>query len=250
MLKSLRNAFRAAPPAAVPAGTRIYAIGDIHGRSDLLDQLTALIDEDHASRGGGARQLIFLGDLIDRGPDSAGVVERVMAIKAREPATRILMGNHEEVLLKVLDGDDKAIRFFCRVGGRETILSYGVSTDEYDSVDFAELAEMVRDRVPDSHRSFMGSFEDLIVVGDYVFVHAGIRPQVPLEEQRGVDLRWIREPFLDHAAPHQKIVVHGHTITEQVETRPNRVGIDTGAYASGRLTALGLESTNRWILST
>lgn len=250
MLKSLRKAFRPAPLAAVPDGTRIYAIGDVHGRLDLLDQLMIQIDDDHTGRGGGARQLVFLGDLIDRGPDSAGVIERAMAIKRQEPETCILMGNHEKVMLKVLDGDDKAVRFFCRVGGRETILSYGIDIDRYNAADFHELADMLRAAVPDGHRLFMKAFEDILVIGDYAFVHAGIRPLVPLDQQCGSDLRWIREPFLDHSAAHAKIVVHGHTITEEVEMRQNRIGIDTGAYATGRLSALALEGSKRWIVST
>ncbi len=251
MLKSLRKAFR--PPAAapsVPEGTRVYAIGDIHGRLDLLDELLERIDADHVARGGGPAQLIFLGDLIDRGPDSAGVVTRAMHVAAALPATRFLMGNHEEVLLKVLDGDERALRFFCRVGGRETILSYGIDVETYNALTYEELLAAFPPLVPAKHRDFIAGFSDVVVIGDYAFVHAGIRPGTLLADQTTGDLRWIREPFLDHAGAHEKIIVHGHTITADVDTRQNRIGIDTGAYVTGRLTALALEGAERWHLRT
>lgn len=240
MFKSLRNALKQKTPAA-PPGLRIYAIGDIHGRSDLLDALLLRIDADHDAHGGGARQIIFLGDLIDRGPDPAGVVARTMALAERQPATRFLMGNHEEILLMALDGDLRALRFFCRIGGRETMLGYGLSLTDYEEADDEMLLARLQALVPPAHRDFLKRFEDMVLLGDYAFVHAGVRPGVPLAEQAPQDLRWIREPFLDAHEPHEKMIVHGHTISAGVEHRANRIGIDTGAYASGRLTALILE---------
>jgi serine/threonine protein phosphatase 1 len=250
VLKLLRRAIEPAPPAAtVPDGVRIYAIGDIHGRRDLLDQLLFRIEADERARGAARSELIFLGDLIDRGPDSAGVVQRALEIAQSRPA-RFLMGNHEEVFLKALGGSLEALRFFVKIGGRATILSYGFEQAEYDSLEYDELLEALIERVPPEHVAFMRGFENQIAVGDYLFVHAGIRPRVPLDEQTGGDLRWIRSEFLDYRGAHGPIVVHGHTICDEVEERPNRIGIDTGAFASGRLTAIGLEGGERWYLTT
>lgn len=234
------------PKASVPEGQRLYAIGDIHGRDDLLEMLLDKIMEDDAARDVADQQLIFLGDLIDRGPASAAVVERAMAVAAALPNTRLLMGNHEEVFLKAIAGDEKAMRFFCRIGGRETILSYGMSEQDYNRFDYAELVEETARIVPQAHRRFIESFENMVLVGDYAFVHAGIKPEVPLDEQQPSDLRWIRDSFLDHKAPHARIVVHGHSITPGIEERVNRIGIDTGAYATGRLSAMGFEGSTRW----
>lgn len=251
VLKLLRRAIEPAPSqACVPDGLRIYAIGDIHGRLDLLDQLLFRIEADERVRGGARTQLVFLGDLIDRGPDSAGVVQRALELKQGGQSVRFLLGNHEEVFLKALAGSIEALRFFVKIGGRSTVLSYGFSEDEYASLDFDELLPALIERVPAAHVEFLKCFEDRIAIGDYLFVHAGIRPRVPLEEQTGGDLRWIRSDFLDFRGSHGSIVVHGHTICDEVEERPNRIGIDTGAFASGRLTALGLEGGQRWYLNT
>lgn len=251
VLKLLRRAIEPAPPPArVPAGTRVYAIGDIHGRLDLLDQLLFRIEADDRTRGGAKSQLVFLGDLVDRGPNSAGVVQRALELKQSGGAVRFLMGNHEEVFLKTLAGSLEALRFFVKIGGRATVLSYGFDEADYNRLRFEELLPELIARVPQEHVAFLKSFEDRIAIGDYLFVHAGIRPRVPIEEQTGGDLRWIRSEFLDFRGDHGAIVVHGHTITDEVEERPNRIGIDTGAFASGRLTALGLEGGERWYLNT
>ncbi len=251
VLKLLRRAIEPAPPAArVPDGLRVYAVGDIHGRLDLLDQLLFRIDADERTRGGARTQLIFLGDLVDRGPQSAGVVQRALELKQSGRPVRFLMGNHEEVFLKALKGSLEALRFFVKIGGRSTILSYGFSEQEYDALDYDDLLAALIERVPAEHVAFLDGFEDRIAIGDYLFVHAGIRPRVPVEEQTGGDLRWIRSEFLEFRGSHGPIVVHGHTISDEVEERSNRIGIDTGAFASGRLTALGLEGGERWYLST
>jgi serine/threonine protein phosphatase 1 len=251
VLKLLRRAIEPAPAAAlVPQGTRVYAIGDIHGRLDLLDDLLFRIEADDRARGGAETQLIFLGDLIDRGPNSAGVVQRALELEQSGRPVRFLMGNHEEVFLKALDGSLEALRFFIKIGGRATILSYGFDEGEYGRLHFDELLPELIARVPSEHVAFLKRFEDRIAIGDYLFVHAGIRPRVPIEEQVGGDLRWIRSEFLDFRGDHGAVVVHGHTITDTVEERANRIGIDTGAFASGRLTALGLEGAERWYLAT
>lgn len=238
------------PVGVIPAGRRIYAIGDIHGRADLLDQLLTIIDRDDTQRGAAETEITFLGDLVDRGPSSALVVERALQLESGSRKCRYLLGNHEEVFLKALSGDLKALSFFCRIGGKETILSYGISEEEYRDCDYPELMELLQSRVPAIHREFLERFEDLIIVGDYAFVHAGVRPGAPLAAQKASDLRWIRQDFLDHPQGFEKIIVHGHTIVAEVDLRPNRIGLDTGAYASGRLTAMGFEGDQRWVLDT
>jgi serine/threonine protein phosphatase 1 len=246
----MRNMFGRAPAWSVPQGERVYAVGDIHGRLDCLEALLPLIEADDSSRGPADTTFVFLGDLVDRGPDSSGVVQRLLEFSRGPRRTRFLLGNHEEVFLRALTGDSKATRYFARIGGRETILSYGFEEAEYQGLDYDEVTRLLLERVPQEHVEFLKSFEDQIEIGDYLFVHAGIRPDVPLDEQTRGDLRWIREDFLNHRQSFGKMVVHGHTITEEVEVRSNRIGIDTGAFSTGRLTAIGLEGTERWFLST
>jgi serine/threonine protein phosphatase 1 len=240
------------PPIAprIPTGERVYAIGDIHGRLDLLDELLARIDADNGDRAAALTHLIFLGDLIDRGPASAAVVDRVMHLTRTRRHVRVLMGNHEEVFVQCLAGDVQALRLFLRIGGAETILSYGVASEDLTNSTFPELSETLLPKVPQEHREFLGALENQIEIGDYLFVHAGIRPATPLDDQNPTDLRWIREPFLNSPIDHGRVVVHGHTITDLPVTHKNRIGIDTGAYESGRLTAVGLEDMDRWFLST
>lgn len=247
-LQSRRRAV--APTASLPDGLRVYAIGDIHGRLDLLDDLLAMIQADDAARPAAQTVLIFLGDLIDRGPDSAEVLGRLSALATTRPDTRFILGNHEEVFLQAIDGDPQAVRAFCRIGGRETILSYGVSPEDYEQLDYPGVSARIDALVPSEHIAFVRGFEDMVVFGDYAFVHAGIRPGVALDAQRPADLRWIREPFLSFSGRHERIIVHGHTIRPDVEVRASRIGIDTGAYASGCLTALGLDGDARWFLQT
>ena len=238
------------PSAATPDDERIYAVGDIHGRLDLFDALLQQIDEDLKARPRKKTSIILLGDLMDRGPESCGVVERAMALKSGSANIRFLKGNHEEVFLRALKGDPQIMRFLIRIGGKSTVLSYGISDDEYNALDYEDLTALMMERVPQSHLDFLESFEDMIVLGDYVFVHAGIRPEIGLEEQTSSDMRWIRDEFLDYPDSFGKMIVHGHTITDDIEYRPNRIGIDTGAYASGVLTAIGLEGTEIWSLQT
>lgn len=236
--------------ASIPEGRRVYAIGDVHGRNDLLQQLIEKIKADDASRANATTEVIFLGDLIDRGPDSSGVIETAMRLKQELGNVRFLMGNHEEVYLQAASGSEKAARFFTRIGGKETILSYEISLQEYMSLDSAELAQRLPDLIPARHIDFVKAFEDKIVIGDYAFVHAGIRPGVPLEAQKPKDLRWIREEFLAVKEPHEKVIVYGHTINGDVIEKGNRIGIDTGAYYTEKLTALALEGDSRWYLDT
>lgn len=236
--------------ATVPEGRRIYAIGDVHGRNDLLQQLLAKIIKDDGERDKAESEIIFLGDLVDRGPDSAGVIDTVMQLKSSLGNVRFLMGNHEEVYLAAATGNEKSVRFFNRIGGRETILSYDISMQEYVELDIAQLAARITTLFPREHVDFIAGFEDQIIIGDYAFVHAGIRPGVSLAEQRPKDLRWIREEFLGIEDAHEKVIVYGHTISDEVVEAGNRIGIDTGAYYSDKLTALALQGSERWYLDT
>jgi serine/threonine protein phosphatase 1 len=233
-----------------PAGRRLYAIGDVHGRLDLLNELLEQIDADDARRGDAKTDLIFLGDLIDRGPDSRGVVEKVMSLCAASAHVRCLGGNHEDLLLRCHEGDKEAASVFNRAGGRATMLSYGVSEDEYDSADAEEAVAIVARVVPDTHVRFLSSLEDFVQAGDYLFVHAGIRPGRAIDQQSREDMRWIRHEFTRNRDDHGVMVIHGHTITEDVDAQINRVGIDTGAFHTGKLTAIGMEGRERWFLQT
>lgn len=233
---------------AVPPGQRVYAIGDVHGRLDLLNALLERIEADDEARQAADTLLIFLGDLVDRGPRSREVVERLLELDRSGTPAKFLLGNHDEIFLKAARGDVKALRYLVRIGGKPTILSYGISEEEYKSADFNQLAAHFSSLVPAAHLEFLSSFQDYLEIGDYAFVHAGVRPGVPLAEQAPSDLRWIRREFLDHKAPHPKLIVHGHSISSEAEIRDNRIGIDTGAFASGRLTAIGLEGSERWLL--
>ena len=238
-------------PARVPGGRRVYAIGDIHGRLDLLTRLLRDVREDDARRGDVETTLVFLGDFVDRGPDSAAVMDLLIRLAA-DPAVdaRFLAGNHEEVFGLALAGDERATRLFCRIGGRETAFSYGIVRHDYEAMSHAEVSAGLQALVPARHREFLAALEDMVVIGDYAFVHAGVRPGRALDAQRREDLRWIRDPFLDHRGRLDKVIVHGHTISEDVDMLPHRIGIDTGGFQTDRLTALGLEGEARWTLQT
>jgi serine/threonine protein phosphatase 1 len=246
LFKSKRPLAGALP--SVPQGRRVYAIGDIHGRHDLLVDLLGQIEDDDRSRGAAQTTIVFLGDLVDRGPDSRKVIETAMLLAESEIDVRFITGNHEEVFVRAASGDAKAARFFARIGGRETILSYPIAPEEYGVLDHKQLAERLLTLIPRDHVDFVAGFEDMVTIGDYLFVHAGIQPGRALDEQRAEHLRWIRDEFLDDERDHGKVVVHGHTICDEVEIFDNRIGIDTGAYCNGRLTAIGLEGTDRWFL--
>ena len=250
MFASLRRLFEkgpAPPPApSVPEGERWYVIGDIHGRLDLFTALKTAIEEDDTARGPAETTVLLLGDLVDRGPDSAGVVKLARKWgKARR--LRYLAGNHEEMFLESFE-DREVLRHFLKHGGRETVLSYGIGRKAYNKMKMGELQKTLVDLVPQKDRDFLASFEDIIVAGDYAFVHAGIHPKRSLDEQKPSDLRWIRDRFLYHKEPFSHVIVHGHTIFENVDNRENRIGIDTGAFRTGRLTALVLEGSGRQLI--
>jgi serine/threonine protein phosphatase 1 len=231
-------------------GWRAYGVGDVHGRLDLLEQLLAKIHDDIRRRPARKVLLVFVGDLIDRGPSSAQVVERLRTYRHPSIETVFLLGNHEEVLLRILAGEADLITKWRSFGGKECLESYGVNTDKLAGLTNEQALEIVRKAIPTEHVEFLQSFDDSCRFGDYLFVHAGIRPGVEIDQQRQSDLRWIREPFLFDETDHGFVVVHGHTIRPEVEMRPNRIGIDTGAYKSGVLTALAIERSDSWLLDT
>lgn len=237
------------PPPSIGEDGRCYAIGDIHGRLDLLEQLLRLIAADCLTREPMASRLLFLGDLVDRGPSSRAVVDRVMGLVDREDAI-CLKGNHEELFVAAAYGDERVVPTFRRAGGGQALASYGLTPRQFETMEDAAIVAWMQAHVPRAHVDFLDGCPNSIVWGDYLFVHAGIRPGIAIDDQDPVDLRWIRRDFLDHDRAHPKMVVHGHSITPDVDLRTNRIGVDTGAYFSGRLTAIGLERTDRWFLQT
>lgn len=233
-----------------PDGHRAYAIGDVHGRLDLLEELLGEIERDRSERPTPKTLLVFLGDLIDRGPHSAQVIERLRTYSSGDARTVFLLGNHEEVVLRILEGDTSLIPSWLQFGGRECLQSYGADWRRIARETDDKALELIRSVIPEEHVGFIDSFIDTCRFGDYLFVHAGIRPGVAIDEQLQSDLRWIREPFLFDDTDHGCVVVHGHTIREEVEELPNRIGIDTGAYRTGVLTALVVEGDQRRYLQT
>ena len=238
--------------ATTPPGTRVYAIGDIHGRLDLLLRLQELIAADAAHSAADRRVLVYIGDYIDRGRNSAGVID--LLLDRPLPGFEIvhLLGNHEDTLLQFPD-DMTVGPSWLTYGGVQTLASYFIDVSPGSWRDERELRRLqgeIRRRVPRRHVEFMRSLPLTHVEGDYLFVHAGIRPGVPLEAQERDDLLWIRDEFLRSSEDHGKIVVHGHTISERPELLPNRIGIDTGAFHTDRLTGVVLDGTSRAFLHT
>jgi len=246
------------PPSA-PDGVCLYAIGDVHGERRCLERLLAVIArdaEEHRVEDGLQPLLVFLGDYVDRGPDSRGVLDLLCARAAASaagtgPACRFLLGNHEAAMLDFLRNPADGAEWLS-YGGAEALASYGVraSVGIVSAARCRTLRDSLEERLPEEHRAFLESLEPMAVLGDYAFVHAGIRPGVPLERQRLEDLLWIREPFLSSPRPHGKVVVHGHTVTDVPQILPNRIGLDTGAYATGVLSAVALHGTHRRILQS
>jgi len=250
MLKFLRRSQGPRPLPSIGEDRRVYAIGDIHGRLDLFGQLLDLIEADDAQRPPLPCHLILLGDLVDRGPHSAQMVERALALRDASEKVHFIKGNHEEVFIGAARGSAQFAGYCRRIGGVQTLVSYGLDTESSAAMADDELASWMLNHIPRSHIDFLDSFEDMLRMGDYLFVHAGIRPGVQLQAQTAADLHWIRDEFLTHRGDHGAIIVHGHSITAKVDEQLNRVGIDTGAWNSGKLSAIGLQGTERWFLQT
>ena len=234
-----------------PAATRVYAVGDIHGQLDLLRQLREMIAGDVNVDRRERNVIVYLGDYIDRGPDSRGVVDLLL----NEPLAGFeevhLKGNHEDYMVQFLDDPGIGESWYLN-GGDTTLAGYGVEravmTAGQDR--FVAISDRLKRKLPVQHLAFLRSLAMYHVEGDYVFVHAGIRPGRPMENQESHDLLWIREDFLSSDADHGCCVVHGHSISPGPEMRANRIGIDTGAYYTGRLTGLVLDGAERRILQT
>jgi serine/threonine protein phosphatase 1 len=234
----------------VPDGVRVYAIGDVHGRADLLEQQHALIEEDFKANKAPAVHLVYLGDYVDRGPDSCGVLERLTEGTSDFVKVTLLLGNHEEMLLRFLE-DPSLGPTWRYLGGLETMHSYGLDVGKVlKEGGYPGLSQRFNAKLPPHHRALLTEMKPSITVGDYFFCHAGVRPGIPLEQQQQQDLLWIRDKFLTSDENFGKIVVHGHSPTDQPDFRANRINIDTGAYATGRLTCLVLEGSSRRLLST
>lgn len=246
--------FRSAPkPTPASTGDRlVYAVGDIHGRADLLEGLLARIvaDAGPALARGERPLLVFLGDYVDRGADSRGVIDRLIALAAQPGfEVRLLMGNHEEAMLGFLE-DPVSGAGWLDFGGGATLASYGVAPPigRSSGEELAALSAALSAVLPAAHLTFLRSLELAVVLGDYVFVHAGLRPGVPLHAQSARDLLWIRQEFLSEKKSFEKVVVHGHTPEEMPYDGPTRIGLDTGAYATGVLTAGRLLGAERAFL--
>lgn len=253
MLRTLFSHRRGQKPrkSRIPEGQRVYAVGDIHGRRDLLQMLHTLIAEDASSASDQSKTIIYLGDYIDRGMDSRGVIDCLLGKPLEDMASVFLMGNHEETILRFLD-DPGIGESWCQFGGDTTLYSYGVQLSRPNSGRNIMLDAQLdlRQKLPETHLAFLRGLDSQHRIGDYFFVHAGIRPGVPLDQQATNDLYCIREEFLTSTADHGAVVVHGHSINTEVEDLYNRINIDTGAYASNVLTCLVLEGGDHWLLQT
>ena len=242
MSSMLLERLRRAPPKprySVPDGLRVYAIGDVHGCVDELEDLLDAIDKD-VGTSKLETHLVFLGDLVDRGPQSQDVIGLLRTGPLPADVAHFIMGNHEEVMIDCYEGSSDNCAAWLHYGGVETLESYGLKRSDILSPSFDVKAAM-RKAIPKAHIAFLKSFSDEVRLGDYLFVHAGIRPGIRIEDQWSRDLRWIRRGFLDDRSDHGCMVVHGHSIVAQVEFRQNRIAVDTGCYETGRLSAVALE---------
>lgn len=242
----------AEPPAMVPAGTRVYAIGDVHGRYDLLCELEQTIVTHLRQHPVDRAVLIYIGDYVDRGYESRQVIDHLIAPPPAGFERVCLKGNHEDFLLRFLD-DTGVAHMWLVNGGRETLLSYGVALtaglDLEKQIEGAQTA--LRNCFPDRHREFLQSLPLAHSEGDFLFVHAGVRPGVPMAQQQESDLLWIRDQFLRSTKRQEgRVVVHGHTVVSEPDVQANRIGIDTGAFATGRLTCLLIEGADLAFLQT
>jgi serine/threonine protein phosphatase 1 len=228
------------PRPRVPEGVRVYAIGDVHGRADLLADVFARIDADRGSFPIMKTIHVFLGDYVDRGPSSRDVIDLLIARGCKYPAI-YLKGNHESFLIQFLK-DPQVFVEWQPNRALPTLLSYGlVPSPNPDEQERAALASQLDQALPDSHRRFLEGLKLSFSCGDFFFVHAGVRPGIALADQREDDLLWIRDDFLLYEYPFEKVIVHGHSPVIAPDIRRNRIDIDTGAYATGKLTCLVLE---------
>jgi serine/threonine protein phosphatase 1 len=234
---------------SLPEGLRIYAIGDIHGRVDLLENLLGRIEADIAQFPTSRSVRVFLGDYIDRGGWSRETIDRLIK-HGSEHESVFLRGNHELIAVSCLS-DRAKIDQWLRLGGRETLASYGVAPKLFPNRAQIQQTQLAfHNALPQAHFRFFGSLRNSFSCGDYFFVHAGAKPHTDLSLQSESDLLWIRNEFLSTAHDFGKIIVHGHTPMAEIEVRPNRINIDTGAFATGRLTCLVIEGGTLSMIDT
>lgn len=234
----------------VPAGTVVWAVGDIHGRDDLLDPLVEAIQSDLRAMDDQRKIVVFLGDYVDRGPGSRAVLKRLAGLPTGEGVEwRFLKGNHEETMARFLS-DPSVGAQWCEYGGDATLRSYGLRPPDmkHRAEVWRHLSSDLDHKLDPDERAFLTSLEMRVTVGDYFFAHAGARPGEPLESQADEDLLWIRGTFLRSETEFEKVIVHGHTPTAEVHADRRRIGIDTRAYESGVLTALRLRAGERRVL--
>ncbi len=225
----------------MPEGEIVYAIGDVHGCYLSMLNLLDRIEVDRRSRPEGKSTVVFLGDLIDRGPASKEVVEFLMTFNPDWTELAFVRGNHEEVMLDVLSGNISAMRSWFEFGGKDCARSYGVDNFGQLHINPDHIMMALQRSVPKTHLAFLDSFSDAFAFGDYLLVHAGIKPKVAIENQSPYDMRWIRSSFLDYKKPHPVKVVHGHSVVDDgPENHSNRIAIDTGAHKGRPLTAVRL----------
>ena len=228
---------------------RVYAIGDIHGRDDLLKKMIGKIEQDTLRRAPRPARIVILGDFVDRGPNSAAIVALLMNLR-RERHLIVLKGNHEAAMVDALDGDHQALDLWLAHGGTTTLASFGVDLDALDLDDSYRVLQAARQKIPVAVRRWLAALPTFAEFGRYHFVHAGILPGLPLAQQSDLVRLWGSDAFLDSADDHGAVIVHGHTIVEEgVHFRPNRIGVDTGAYRTGILSAVGLEDDERWVIT-
>ncbi len=249
MRKVLKSIFgsQAPKPARIPEGQRVYVIGDIHGCLELLNQLHHSILEDAQDAFAVNKRVtvLYLGDYIDRGLRSSEVIDCMVGNWPKEIEPVFLRGNHEATLLNFLN-DPEVLNAWRNFGGVETLHSYGVDVSILRQADGVQrIQQDFKQRIPSDHLRFYQTLKTTAMIGDYFFVHAGVRPGVSLNQQKEDDLLWIREEFLDSRRFHGKVIVHGHSPSEQAEIWSNRINVDTGAYLTGRLTCLVLEGEER-----
>jgi calcineurin-like phosphoesterase family protein len=226
--------------ASTPADTRIYAVGDIHGRADLLSEITARIDDDIRRRPIAHAIEVYLGDYIDRGPHSRTVID-LLAVRLVAHGAVCLRGNHEAVMEGFFQ-DPTILEYWLPLGGMQTLASYGIELHDEAETAF-DLHRRFLDAFPRAHELFMQCLHNQFSCGDFLFVHAGIRPNVPIAQQNVNDLIWIRDEFLESTRDHERFIVHGHTPAPHPDIRHNRINIDTGAWRTGTLTCIAIEGS-------
>ncbi|RFB04493.1 metallophosphoesterase [Parvularcula marina] len=243
MLRNLFKKAEAVTPAGPmgPPGKRCYAIGDVHGCARQLEGLLTQIRDDIVRRPRKKTAIVSLGDLIDRGPDSRGVIEQFMTFAMPDISTHVIAGNHEEMLITGLTDDPSVLPNWLRHGGYAFCESYGLSAEDLMGVDGDTARTRILGVVPEAHLDFLADTVERVRFGDYLLVHAGVNPARPLNDQNSADLRWIRDDFLNSDKDFGAVIVHGHTVFEDVEHKHNRISLDTGAYRTGKLTAIRLE---------